>query len=182
MAKQPKKIKLTQQQLADEYRVSTATLRRAREDGVDVQNRDEFAHYILNTKAKRPHAWINGVPWDQPDPDTNPHVATDTERDLMDQVRNATNYDTARTLKTQIDAIHKLRQIEILEGDYLHKDDVINDFTRIGASVSAAHRQCQADLPAMLEGLTAAEGKKKIREYMLRIDGMLADEGGKLYT
>jgi hypothetical protein len=33
----------------------------------------------------------------------------------------------------------------------------------------------------MLEGLTAAEGKKKIREYMLRIDGMLADETSKLY-
>ena len=115
-----KPIKLTQQQLADEYSVSTATLRRARENGVDVQNRDEFADYILNTKAKRPHAWINGVPWEQDTTDDNPHLATSEERDLMEQVRTATNYDEARTLKTKIDGIHKLRQIEILEGDYIH--------------------------------------------------------------
>lgn len=176
-----KPINLTQQQLADDYSVSTATLRRARADGVDVQNREEFADYIINTKAKRPHAWINGVPWEQDEQPETPHLATEAERDLMAQVRNATNYDEARTLKTKIDGIHKLRQIEILEGDYIHKDEVVNDMTRIGASVAAAHRQCQADLPAMLEGLTAAEGKKKIREYMLRIDGMLADETSKLY-
>ena len=176
-----KPIKLTQQQLADEYSVSTATLRRARADGVDVHNRDEFAHYILNTKAKRPHAWINGVPWEQEATDDNPHQATSAERDLMEQVRTAVNYDEARTLKTKIDGIHKLRQIEILEGDYIHKEEVMADLTSIGAAVAAAHRQCQADLPAMLEGLTAAKAKSKIREYMLKIDAMLADEAGKLY-
>ena len=176
-----KPINLTQQQLADDYSVSTATLRRARADGVDVQNRDEFADYIINTKAKRPHAWINGVPWLQDEKPDTPHTATDEERDLMAQVRDATDYNEARTLKTKIDSIHKLRQIQILESDYIHKDEVVNDMTRIGASVAAAHRQCQADLPAMLEGLTAAEGKKKIREYMLRIDAALSDETSKLY-
>ena len=172
--------KLTQRQYADKYQVSQYVINKLKEKGINLDDEAAVVDSIMNQRS-RPKQWLNGSPLNA-DPDTNPHVATDTERDLMEQVRNATNYDTARTLKTQIDAIHKLRQIEILEGDYLHKDDVINDFTRIGASVSAAHRQCQADLPAMLEGLTAAEGKKKIREYMLRIDGMLADEGGKLYT
>lgn len=176
-----KPTKLTQQQLADDYSVSVATLRRARENGIDVQNRDEFANYILNTKAKRPHAWINGVPWEQDEPEDNPHLATSEERNLMEQVRTATSYDEARTLKTKIDGIHKLRQIEILEGDYIHKDEVMADLTSIGAAIAAAHRQCQADLPAMLEGLSAAKAKVKIREYLLKIDGMLSDKTNKLY-
>jgi hypothetical protein len=176
-----KPTKLTQQQLADLYSVSVATLRRARENGIDVQNRDEFADYIMNTKAKRPHAWINGVPWLQDEQPSSPHMATNEERNLMEQVRTATSYDEARTLKTKIDGIHKLRQIEILEGDYIHKDEVVADMTRMGAAIAAAHRQCQADLPAMLEGLTAAKAKSKIRDYMLKIDAMLSDETNKLY-
>lgn len=170
---------LTQAQLAADYVCNIATIRRAKADGVDVQDRDAFAAWV-KTKSKRPHAWINGVPWEQEEKQSE-DFASDEERELMDQVRHATDYDTARTLKTKIDAIHKLKQIEILEGDYIHKEEVISDITRISAAVAAAHRQCQADLPAMLEGLTAAKAKNKIRDYMLRIDGQLADETNKLY-
>jgi len=176
-----RKLKLTQTQLADDYSVSVTTIRRANADGCDVQDRDAFVAYIKRTKSKWPDAWLNGVPWEKEAKGNDPHHATDAERDLMEKVRNAPDYDTARTLKTQIDAIHKLRQIEILEGDYIHKDEVVNDLSRIGAAIGAAHKQCQADLPAMLEGLSAAEGKKKIRDYMLKIDGMLADETSRLY-
>ena len=172
----------TQVQLADYYAVSVATIRRAKEQGVDVQDRDAFAAYV-RTKSKSPHSWINGVPpWEQSETVDDPHLATAGERDLMERVRVTTDYNEARTLKTQIDAIHKLRQIEILEGDYIHKADVENDMTRIGAAVRAAHKQCQADLPAMLEGLSAAKAKVKISEYLLKIDAALADETGKLYT
>jgi len=176
-----KPTNLTQQQLADDYSVSTATLRRARADGVDVQNREEFADYIINTKAKRPHAWINGIPWEQDEQPKTPHLATEAEHDLMAQVRNATNYDTARTLKTQIDGIHKLRQIEILEGDYIHKDEVVNDMTRIGSAMQAGLKQLSADLPAMLEGLPAAQSKKVISKVGIKLMGLLSDQFSKLY-
>ena len=171
--------RLTQAQLADDYNVSLSTVRRAKVDGVDIYDRQAFVDWVYSNK-KRPPGWQNGVPWEQDDK-PNPHMATAEERDLMDQVRNAVNYDEARTLKTKIDGIHKLRQIEILEGDYIHKDEVVQDMTRMGAAVQAAHKQCQADLPAMLQGLSAAQAKIKIKEYMLRIDGMLADETSKLY-
>ena len=170
---------LTQEQLAEDYSVGIATIRRAKADGVDVQNREHFKAWIYTNK-RLPPAWGNGPPWEQADiPD--PHLASSGERDLMERVRTTADYNEARTLKTQIDAIHKLRQIEILEGDYIHKADVENDMTRIGAAVRAAHKQCQADLPAMLEGLSAAKAKVKISEYLLKIDAALADETGKLY-
>ena len=172
---------LTQEQLAEDYSVGIATIRRAKAAGVDVQNREHFKGWIYTNK-KLPPAWGNGPPWEQSETEDDPHLATAGERDLMERVRVTSDYNEARTLKTQIDAIHKLRQIEILEGDYIHKADVENDMTRIGAAVRAAHKQCQADLPAMLEGLSAAKAKVKISEYLLKIDAALADETGKLYT
>ena len=99
----------------------------------------------------------------------------------MAQVRNATNYDTARTLKTQIDGIHKLRQIEILEGDYIHKDEVVTDMTRIGSAMQAGLKQLSADLPAMLEGLPAAQSKKVIAKVGIKLMGLLSDQFSKLY-
>ena len=176
-----KPTNLTQQQLADDYSVSTATLRRARADCVDVQNRDEFADYIINTKAKRPHAWINGVPWLQEEKPETPHMATDEERDLMARVRNATDYNEARTLKTQIDSMYKLRQIQILEGDYIHKDEVIRDHIRIGSAMQAGLKQLAADLPAMIEGLLAAQSKKVIAKVAAKLMGSLSDPLSKLY-
>ena len=172
--------KLTQAQLGDLYRVNPATIARAQKAGVDVYDREAFKAWIF-TKKKRPPAWQAGVPWEVDELPDDPKYASQEEMELMQRVREAPNYDVARTLKTQIDAIHKLRQIEILEGDYIHKDEVVNDLTRIGAAVLAAHKQCQADLPAMLEGLSAAKAKDKIRDYLLRIDAMLADETGRLY-
>ena len=99
----------------------------------------------------------------------------------MAQVRNATNYDTARTLKTQIDGIHKLRQIEILEGDYIHNDEVVTDMTRIGSAMQAGLKQLSADLPAMLEGLPAAQSKKVIAKVGIKLMGLLSDQFSKLY-
>ena len=172
--------RLTQAQLADDYCVSLSTVRRAKADGVDVYKRQAFVDWVYSNK-KRPHGWEAGVPWEQPDAENNPLISTAEEHDLMDQVRNAPNYDVARTLKTKIDSLMQIRKIQILENDYIHKDEVVNDLTRIGAAVLAAHKQCQADLPAMLEGLSAAKAKDKIRDYLTRIDGMLADETGRLY-
>jgi|11_taG_2_1085331.scaffolds.fasta_scaffold92169_2 hypothetical protein len=176
-----KPIKLTQQQLAEEYSVSTATLRRARENGIDVQNRDEFADYILNTKAKRPHAWINGVPWEQDEDNNSTDAASAEMRILRNQVREAPNYDVARTLKTQIDSLMQIRKIEILEGDYIHKDEVENDYTRIGSAMQAGLKQMAADLPAMIEGLSAAQSKKVLIKATLQLMSSLSDEAGKLY-
>lgn len=173
--------KLTLQQLADDYSVSVPTIRRAKADGVDVQDRDSFAAWV-KTKAKRPHAWINGVPWEQGnDASKDLHQATAEEHDLMDEARKALNYDEARTLKTRVDAMHRIRQIKILENEYIHKDDVGDAFTRIGAAVHAALKQCEADLPAMVEGLAAAESKKKIGVYMQQIAGILSDAKNKFY-
>ena len=172
---------LTQRQYADKYQVSQYVINKLREKGIDLDDEESVVGSIMGQRS-RPKQWINGVPWMQPNAKNNPQSVTDTERDLMQKVKEAESYDEARTLKTQIDAIHKLRQIEILEGDYIHKADVENDMTRIGAAVRAAHKQCQADLPAMLEGLSAAKAKVKISEYLLKIDAALADETGKLYT
>lgn len=173
--------KLTQNQLAEYYQVGIATIRRAKADGVDIHDRDAFAAHI-RTKKKYPPAWVNGPPWEQDQaPAENACELTAEEQELMQQVRDAPNYDVARTLKTKIDSLMGIKKMAILDGDYIHKDEVMADLTRIGAGVQAALKQMQADLPAMLEGLSAAESKKKIAEYSTRLAGWLSDESSKLY-
>ena len=169
---------LTQKQLAEVYVCGLATIRRAKADGVDVQDRNAFAGWV-KTKQKPPHAWINGVPWEQNEETMD--AASAEMRELSDQVRDAPNYDVARTLKTKIDSLMQIRKIEILEGDYIHKEEVVSELARIGAAVLVMVKQFQADLPAMIEGLTASESKKTIGTYSHRVLSMLADETSKLW-
>ena len=179
--------KLSQAKLAVLYKVNQDWISKAKAKGVDIYDKHAIRKAMLS-QSKRPKAWVNGCWWDDKQED-DPIVTTELNgKSTEDQIKlleqqalAAQDYETSRFIRTKIQSLKELLQLQILAGDYLHKDDVINDLTRIGASVAAAHRQCQADLPAMLEGLTAAEGKKKIREYMLRIDGMLSDESSKLY-
>ena len=175
--------KPTQVELSEQYQCSPITIKRAKKDGVDIYDRDAFAGWV-KTKAKRPHAWINGVPWEQDDADSDDGVEiklSEEDHKMIEEIRNAPNYDVARTLKVKADAIMQVKKIKILEKQYIHVDVVENDLTRIGAGVLAAMKQMQADLPAMLEGLTAAESKKKIDEYTMQIAAQLSDELSKLY-
>jgi len=172
--------RLTQQQLADDYSVSLSTLKRALRSGVDVHNKQAFVDWVYSNK-KRPPGWENGVPWEQGEEQAEAIALSPELHELAEQVRNAPNYDVARTCKTKIDALMQVAKIAVLEGSYIHVDEVVDAFHRVGSAVSAAHKQAQADLPAMCEGLPAAQTKIKIRDYMLQIDEMLADESSKFH-
>lgn len=174
----------TQRQLAEEYGVSKYVISQMLKNGVDVYSRDEVKAEIMGRRS-RPPAWINGAPWEQGEKNRVRRDASemsDDELDLMGRLRTVDNYDEARTLKTQIDGMYKLRQIEIQNREYIHRDEIMNDMMRIGRGLQAAHNKCQADLPAILEGLSAAQMKGKIRDYMLKLDAQLHDEASDLYA
>jgi hypothetical protein len=173
--------KPSQRQLAAEYQLSPYVVCKLNEQGVDIYDKDAVAKEIMSRRTQ-PKAWIKGPPWeDEPEKEKPKQTG---ERDLfkeLDQMAQD-DYNGSRTLKTQIDAKHKLRQIAILESEYVHREDVINDMERIARANQAAHKKCSADLPAMLEGLSAPEMKAKIKEYMIKIDTQLSDEMDKLYN
>lgn len=170
----------TQRQLAEKYYVSQYVISKMMQGGIDIYSEDAVESHIMGQRS-RPKSWINGCPWKIKEAQVIVDNISDEELDLMERVKGATSYDVARTLKTQIDAIYKLRQIEIQNREFIHIDEVKEDQTRIGSAMQAAHNKCQADLPAMLEGLSVVEMEKKISEYMRKLDMQLSDSQDELY-
>lgn len=171
----------SQRQLADLYEVSEYAIRTAKKKGVDIHNRDEVRAHFLKGR-KRPAAWVSGCPWDEVKMvDDVPERASSYEIDMIQQVKDAIDYDEARTLKTKIDSLHKLRQIQIQDRDYIHKDEVTDDMTRIGNGLKAGLLRLQADLPPMLEGLGANEMQKVLQAKIYEMLGQWSNESSDLY-
>lgn len=172
--------KVTLTQLQHDYQISRYVLDKCRIAGVDIYCRESVKAKILSNRS-RPPAWVNGCPWDNPGDKKNTAELEKEERDLMDQVLAATDYDTARTLKTKIDALYKLRQIDIQNRDYIHIDDIKEDMTRIGNGVKAGLLRLQSDFPPMLAGLGESEIQRKVKPKVLELLSQLADETSDLY-
>ncbi len=179
--------KLSQAKLAILYKVNQDWISKAKARGIDIHDKEAIRAAILS-QSKRPPAWSNGCWWDEK-PEDDPIISEDlTSKETEDQIKAlekqalaATDYDGSRFIRTKIQSLKELLQLQILAGDYVHKDDVVADITRIGFGAGALLEQLTSDLPAMLEGLTAAQMKVKIREASRRIRLALADETNKLF-
>jgi len=173
--------KPTQRQLADKYKVSQYVISKMAQTGIDIYDEDAVEVHIMGQRS-RPKSWINGCPWKIAEMREVVEGMSDTELSLREQVEGAKDYDTARTLKMKIDALYKLRQIDIQNREYIHISEITEDWTRIGSASQAAHNKCGSDLPAMLDGLGMAEMEKIINKYMRKIDTELSDSSSELYT
>ena len=72
-------------------------------------------------------------------------------------------------------------KLSILERDHLPKQEVETEMIRISAGVRAGLNSLRLELPAVLEGFTAAQMKGKIDEKVKSIARLLADETSELY-
>ena len=173
----------TQHELAILYQVPQPTIARIKKKGVDVQDRDKFRVAMLG-QSKRPAAWVNGCPWDEK-PEKDPATDIEVEDLDMEQLRkdlmNSEDYDAARFIKTKIGGLKEFLQLSILERDHLPKQEVETDMIRISAGVRAGLNSLRLELPAVLEGFTAAQMKGKIDEKVKSIARLLADETSELY-
>jgi hypothetical protein len=173
----------TQNELAILYQVPQSTISKIKKKGYDVQDRNEFRAAML-AQNKRPPAWSNGCPWDEK-PELDPATDIEVEDLDMEQLRqelmNASDYDEARFIKTKIGGLKEFLQLSILERDHLPKQEVETDMIRISAGVRAGLNSLRLELPAVLEGFTAAQMKGKIDEKVKSIARLLADETSELY-
>jgi hypothetical protein len=133
---------------------------------------------------KRPPAWRNGCPWDdkpEKDPATDIEVEDLDMEKLKKQLINSGDYTDARFIKTKIEGLKAFLQLSILERDHLPRSEVETDMVRISAGVRAGLNSLRLELPAVLEGFTAAQMKGKIDEKVKSIARLLADETSELY-
>ena len=167
--------KLSQAKLAILYKVNQDWISKAKAKGVDIYDKHAIRKAMLS-QSKRPKAWVNGCWWDDK-PEENPIVTpelnnSDTAQQikmLEAQALAAKDYDDSRFIRTKIQSLKELLQLQILAGDYEHKDIIAEDYTKIGHGIKAAAMKLQADLPGTLEGLTAAQMKPRIRESALHM-------------
>ncbi|MGB2402840.1 MAG: hypothetical protein ACPIA7_05455 [Akkermansiaceae bacterium] len=161
--------KLTQKELAQIYKLDQSTITRLKKAGVDIHNKDAVRDAILN-QPNRPKAWISGCPWDDaPEPSEafQEFIEGDTKANieaLEKLAMQATDYNESRFIRTKIQSLRELLQLQILNGDYERNDKVFTDYTIIGNALKAGITAMQSDMPGMLEGLSAAQMKIKIKE------------------
>jgi hypothetical protein len=86
----------------------------------------------------------------------------------------------ARLRKLQAEA--SLRELELsrLRGEVISYREVEEAVMRIGAAVRGATMRMEADLPPMLEGLSASKMQFVIRQVVDQVLGELSDQGNKL--
>jgi hypothetical protein len=176
---------MTVKQLSEYHKIAESTVHRLRRKGVDIQNPDEVAKAILSA-VKRPQSWESGNPNEggkPPEMDTakDTKAVPQDERTLKAQALSAKDYTEARFFWTKLRSLREAKQIEILDGKHIHRDEIVDDMTKIGHGVKAALLRLQNDLPAALEGLTAVqiEGVIKAKVYEILTD--LSDATSRLY-
>lgn len=177
------KGKKNQRELAVLYQVTQPTISNLNKAGVDIHNKEDVRDALLK-QAKRPPAWSNGCPWDdkpEKDPETDIDVEDLDMEKLKAQLMAAKDYDSARFIKTKIEGLSGFLKLSILERDHLPRQEVETDMVRISAGVRAGLNSLRLELPAVLEGFTAAQMKGKIDEKVKSIARLLADETSELY-
>lgn len=179
--------KPTQKQLADLYHCDQPTISRLKSRGIDIHDKEAVRSEILS-QAKRPKAWVGGCPWDEK-PEQEPIDDTVFDEGVNDkmisnleqQAIRAMDYDEARFARTKIQCLKELMQLKIQARDYVHVDQVEADNVKSGNGVKAGINSMIGVLPPMLEGLSAAEMKPKIKEQGYIILRQLSDSMSKLY-
>jgi len=180
--------KPTQKQLADLYHCDQPTISRLKARGVDIHDKEAVRAEILS-QAKRPKAWVSGCPWDDK-PEQEPvdehafdgGVTDDMIRQLESQAVCASDYDAARFARTKIQCLKELMQLKIQARDYVHIGEVEADYIKTGSAVKAGINSMIGILPPMLEGLSAAEMKPKLKAQGYIILQQLAEANNKEHT
>ena len=159
----------TQKELSIKYQVDQSTITRLKKNGVDIYDKNAVRDAILN-QPNRPRAWISGCPYDDAPEQSEAFqefIEGDTKANieaLERQAMEAIDYNQSRFIRTKIQSLKELLQLQVLNADYVHKDEVDYEFTKIGNALKASVSAMQSDMPGMLEGMTAPQMKKRIRE------------------
>ena len=178
--------KQTQRELAVVYRINQSTLSNLKKSGVDIYSRDEVRAAMLK-QSKRPPAWTSGCPWDDK-PETKPPASGDLPSLDMENLKRMTkeaileeDWGKVKLIETVTKITKNLQTQAVLEGDYILKTPVQSDHRRIAAGVSSGLDSLCHELPAVCEGLTAAQMKGKVKLKTDSIKRLLADETSELY-
>lgn len=159
--------KESQQKIADRlseslgFPVTRDMVRQWVKKGYDIDD-VESLRFDLNQQQRVP------LGMDDEQVDTTPVEASELAaqiEELRVQILAAKDKKTAETIKIKILAMGSIQRQLIEQGKYILKDDAQSAGMAAGVASRGAWEKIAADLPPMLEGLTALQMVPKLRDY-----------------
>ena len=114
-------------------------------------------------------------------PDGSDPTQIDIE-EIIRQISTATDKHSAQTVKTQIDALLNAYKLREAAGKYVSKAIVKEAFLRITSANKMLMVRMIHDLPPMLEGASAAQSQKIIKEKVHEILDQLSNSEDEIYN
>jgi len=105
------------------------------------------------------------APNDIPPDSLSPEALDARLRELESKLLATTDYEAARTIRTQIAALRDIFRIQIDRKVYVLSAEVRTAAHCAGIASRAKWEKIAGDLPPILEGLTALQMERKLREY-----------------
>jgi flagellar biosynthesis/type III secretory pathway protein FliH len=168
---------------AGEIGVSMPTLKSWERSGVDIWSDDDVRKKLGRMRNMPPHLKPEFQPKASapitPPGDDPTQIDIET---IISQLSAATDKHQAQTVKIQIDGLLNAYKLREAAGKYVAKAKVDEDLLRIGAAVKSAMKRMEADLPQMLEGMTASKIQTVIRDKVDEVLAMLADKTAEVWT
>jgi len=145
------------------FSVTRAMVRFWKKKGYDLHNIEKLKAQLR--ESERPPAGLQSqvqhddLPRDHPE-ELEKQLAA-LQRDLI----SAPDYETARKIKTKIGGLKELHRTQVEMGQFLPMTASMDAGSRAAVASKAAWESIEDDLPPRLEGLTAAQMKKELRDY-----------------
>jgi hypothetical protein len=160
--------------------VTRQMVRKWKAKGYPLDDPEELGRCLWNQERrpkglKRPKD-LESVPAVRPDVEGLDQEQVEKElRELYEKLRDAEDYEEARTRRTQIagvkDVLKELRE----QGRYILREEAAKSAAVAAMASKGKWEQIEDELPPMLEGLTALQMKEKLRPFARRVIMELAE-------
>lgn len=183
--KEEEEGKPTHGHLAFIYKVSRQTISSWKKQGVNIYDAQDVAEHIKGLK-RPPETWRKAASVDVANnlDDLNSIDLDDIEgliADLTKKVMASRDGATCRLFQAKIKSFREVIKLKVEAGESTPNSKIKEDMMRISSGINGAIRRLQADLPPLLEGLTAGQMSKEIENKGYEILEMLNDASSDLY-
>ncbi len=155
------------------FPVTRAMVRFWKKKGYDLHDVEKLKGQLKN--SERPPAGLKQPKTHDDLPSETPDELEKQLGELQRALIGAPDYETARKIKTKIGGLKELHRTQVEMGQFVPMTSSMDAGARAAVASKAAWESIEDDLPPRLEGLTAAQMKKELRDYARQKCAELSD-------
>ena len=164
--------KKTYKQIAEFHGVTRDQVDAAKNKGVNIYNDEDMEEHFANVRHRT-----------KPGTKLSEEVATAQTLEQMEHaIRSATNIDDVKILKEKVLALKGIVAVQTDTRELVPVGEVRQSMTKVVSAARGELLKMSADLPPRVEGLSAPQIQRVIRDSVIEILARLADETSALYA